>query len=69
MSVIIISTRKIRCKDCMNLMYYFPNPDKYYKRHKCEIKNSSEALESTSALSCSHFEWNPTAMPKKATNL
>jgi hypothetical protein len=53
----------------MNLMYYYPNPNKYYRRHKCKIKDSSETFESTSALSCSHFKWNPTETPERDTKI
>lgn len=56
-------TRERRCKDCMNLRYFYPNPEMLYKRHKCIMCNMVQTLSSTDAIHCDGFEWNPTAIP------
>ncbi|MCK9629496.1 MAG: hypothetical protein M0R37_13010 [Bacteroidales bacterium] len=56
-------TRERRCKDCMNLRYFYPNPNKFYKRHRCIAYNLPENLNSIRAITCVDFEWNHTAIP------
>lgn len=60
---IITYTRERRCKDCINLRYYRPNPSKFYRRHKCIEFDTPETLESKTAVNCEKFIWNPMAIP------
>lgn len=55
-------TRERQCKDCNNLKYYHPNPDKYYRRHKCIVKDCNKSPRDK-AGHCDMFDWNPVGMP------
>ena len=60
---IITYTRDRKCKDCMNLRYFHPNPKKYYRRYKCIMKNQPRSLNDKDAVHCDGFEWNSSAIP------
>jgi len=62
--MIITYTRERRCKDCNNLRYFHPNPEKYYRRHKCIITGIQQNRDSTTAVRCDNFDWNPTEISK-----
>lgn len=61
--MIITYTRERKCKDCLNLKYYYPNPKKFYSRHICIVKNQSMA-KNENAGRCNDFIFNPIGIPE-----
>lgn len=56
-------TRERRCKDCMNLRSFRPNPEKYYRRHKCIVKDQNRSPKDKDAARCVDFDWNYIGVP------